>query len=110
LITRVAQHGDLNVPWGLAMAPSNFGEASGDLLVGNFGDGRINASEPTKNGKFKSDGQLEGEDGEITIDGLWGIGFGNGSGSGATNALYFAAGPDDENHGLFGRIEVTPDE
>jgi uncharacterized protein (TIGR03118 family) len=110
LITRVAQHGDLNAPWGLAMAPSNFGEASGDLLVGNFGDGRINAFEPTKNGKFKSDGHLEGEDGEITIDGLWGIGFGNGSGSGATNALYFAAGPDDENHGLFGRIEVTPDE
>jgi uncharacterized protein (TIGR03118 family) len=92
------------------MAPGNFGEASGDLLVGNFGDGRINAFEPKKNGEFKPDGQLRGDhEKKLTIDGLWGIGFGNGSGSGATNALYFAAGPDAEMHGLFGRVEVAPD-
>ncbi len=109
LIARVAQHGQLNAPWGMAMAPSNFGEASGDLLVGNFGDGRINVFEQRKSGKFEPKGQLRsGEDHKITIDGLWGIGFGNGAGSGATNALYFAAGPDDEAHGLFGRIAVAP--
>jgi uncharacterized protein (TIGR03118 family) len=109
LLARVAQHGELNAPWGLAMAPSDFGKASGDLLVGNFGDGRINVFEPKKNGKFETKSQLKGEKGkDIVIDGLWGLGFGNGSGSGATNALYFAAGPDGEAHGLFGRIEVAP--
>jgi uncharacterized protein (TIGR03118 family) len=109
LLARVARHGRLNAPWGIAMAPSDFGEASGDLLVGNFGDGRINVFEPKHNGGFVPKGQLAGADGKrLTIDGLWGIGFGNGAGSGAKNALYFAAGPDDESHGLFGRIEVAP--
>ncbi len=110
LIARVAQHGLLNAPWGLAMAPtSGFGEASGDLLVGDFGDGRINVFEPKKNGKkFEPRGQLRGEDGKpISIDGLWGIGFGNGSGSGGVDDLYFAAGPDGEMHGLFGVISVA---
>ena len=109
LITRVAQHGRLNAPWGMAMAPDNFGEASGDLLVGNFGDGRINVFQPKENGtKFESEGQLRGTDGKsITIDGLWGIGFGNGAGSGDTDDLYFAAGPDGEHHGLFGEIGVA---
>ena len=109
LITRVAQHGHLNAPWGMAMAPDDFGSASGDLLVGNFGDGRINVFEPKKDGKkFHAEGQLRGTDGKpITIDGLWGIGFGNGSGSGDTDDLYFAAGPDDEHHGLFGEIAVA---
>ena len=110
LLARVAQHGDLNAPWGIAMAPSDFGDASGDLLVGNFGDGRINVFEAKKHGNFEPRGQLRGaHDKKLTIDGLWGIGFGNGSGSGATNALYFAAGPDGESHGLFGRVEVAPD-
>jgi len=109
LLARVAQHGELNAPWGLAMAPSNFGKASGDLLVGNFGDGRINVFEPKKNGKFEDKGQLRGENGKaLAIDGLWGIGFGNGSGSGDTDDLYFAAGPDHEAHGLFGEIGVAP--
>ena len=107
LIARVAQRGHLNSPWGLAMAPSDFGHASGDLLVGNFGDGRINVFEK-KNGKFEPKGQLRGTNGKpLTVDGLWGIGFGNGSGSGDTDDLYFAAGPDDEMHGLFGEIGVA---
>ncbi len=90
------------------MAPSNLGEASGDLLVGNFGDGRINVFEPKQHGDFEPKGQLRGSDGKkLTINGLWGLGFGNGNGSGATNALYFAAGPDGESHGLFGRIEPS---
>jgi uncharacterized protein (TIGR03118 family) len=108
LIRRVASRGALNAPWGLAMAPADFGKASGDLLVGNFGDGRINILEPKKNGSFEVKGQLRGKgDQPITIDGLWGIGFGNGSGSGDTDDLYFAAGPDDEAHGLFGEISLA---
>jgi uncharacterized protein (TIGR03118 family) len=106
-ITRVATRGQLNAPWGLAMAPSNFGRFSGDLLVGNFGDGTINAYAPETDGTFGHRGQLRTADHKpVTIDGLWGLGFGNGAGSGATNALYFTAGPDDESHGLFGRIQA----
>jgi uncharacterized protein (TIGR03118 family) len=105
-IARVATRGQLNAPWGLAMAPANFGRFSGDLLVGNFGDGTINAYAP-EGGTWAHRGQLRTADHKpVLIDGLWGLGFGNGSGSGATNALYFTAGPDDESHGLFGRIEA----
>ncbi len=106
-ITRVATRGQLNAPWGLAMAPSNFGRFNGDLLVGNFGDGTINAYAPQADGSFAHRGQLRTADHKpVTIDGLWGLGFGNGSGSGATNALYFTAGPNEESHGLFGRIQA----
>ena len=108
LIARVGTHGQLNAPWGLAMAPSDFGEFSGDLLVGNFGDGRINAFERKEHGGWKFDGQLRGTDGKtLVVDGIWGIGFGNGSGSGDKDDLYFAAGPDDEQHGLFGEISAA---
>ena len=104
---RVATRGQLNAPWGLAMAPADFGRFSGDLLVGNFGNGRINAFEPLADGTFAFRGQLrEPDHSPVTIDGLWGLGFGNGAASGATNALYFTAGPDDEEHGLFGRIDA----
>jgi len=106
-IARVATRGQLNAPWGLAMAPSNFGRFSGDLLVGNFGDGTINAYAAQADGTWTHRGQLRTADHKpLLIDGLWGLGFGNGSGSGATNALYFTAGPDDESHGLFGRIQA----
>jgi uncharacterized protein (TIGR03118 family) len=103
-IGRVASRGALNAPWGLAWAPANFGKFSGDLLVGNFGDGRINAYTLTRHG-WKFHGTLRNRHGRaISIDGLWGIGFGNGAGSGPTTTLYFAAGPNDEEHGLFGSI------
>jgi len=106
-IARVATRGQLNAPWGLAMAPSNFGRFSGDLLVGNFGDGTINAYAAQADGTWTHRGQLRTADHKpLLIDGLWGLGFGNGAGSGATNALYFTAGPDDESHGLFGRIQT----
>jgi uncharacterized protein (TIGR03118 family) len=105
---RVATRGQLDAPWGLAMAPADFGRFSGDLLVGNFGNGRINAYAQAADGTWSHTGQLRTADHKpLTIDGLWGIGFGNGSGSGARNALYFAAGPDDESHGLFGRITAS---
>ena len=108
LITRVATGGDLDAPWGLAWAPSDFGAFSGDLLVGNFGDGKINAYAQQPNGTFVHTGTLHMPDGQpLVVDGLWGIGFGNGSGSGDADDLYFAAGPDDEMHGLFGEIGVA---
>jgi len=88
----------------MALAPANFGRFSGDLLVGNFGDGRINVFDPTT---FEPKGHLKDASGKaVVIDGLWGIGFGNGAAAGPVNALYFAAGPHDEAAGLFGRIDA----
>jgi uncharacterized protein (TIGR03118 family) len=106
---RVASGGSLNAPWGLAWAPSSgFGKFGGDLLVGNFGDGRINAFAPTSDG-WEARGHLKSPDHHpLSIDGLWGIGFGNGTGSGPTTTLYFAAGPNDEENGLFGSITSAP--
>ena len=101
---RVATGAELNAPWGLAMAPTNFGKFSGNLLVGNFGDGRIHAFKKAAGG-WEEHGVIKGTNHRpISIDGLWGIGFGNGTGSGPTSTLFFAAGPDDETHGLFGSI------
>ena len=106
LLGRVASHGALNAPWGLAWAPTDFGRFSGDLLVGNFGDGRIHAF--AWNGSaFSHDGVLRKPGGApVWIDGLWAIAFGNDGPAGATNALFFTAGPQDESHGLFGRIDA----
>jgi len=101
LLGRFASGGALNAPWGIAVAPTNFGKFSGDILIGNFGDGRIDAYRPS--GLFV--GALRDEQGKpIAIDGLWALGFGNGVTAGDTNALYFTAGPDDETHGLFGKL------
>lgn len=101
---RVASRDELNAPWGLAWAPAGFGKFSGDLLVGNFGDGRITAFHWTGH-HWVERGQLRRANHRaISIDGLWGIGFGNGAGSGMTTTLYFAAGPGGEKHGRFGSI------
>ena len=110
LVGRVASKGNskapLNAPWGLAMAPADYGAYSGDLLVGNFGNGRISAYQQ-RSGKWVYKGQLRVASGApITIDGLWAIGFGNGASSGPTNDLYFLAGPTGQSHGLFGFIAV----
>jgi uncharacterized protein (TIGR03118 family) len=105
-IRRVASRGALNAPWGIALAPANFGRFSGDLLVGNFGNGRINAFDGQT---FEPRGHLKRPDHKpIVIDGLWGIGFGNGGGAGPATTLFFAAGPDEETHGLFGRLDLAP--
>jgi uncharacterized protein (TIGR03118 family) len=105
LLGRVAQHGQLNAPWGLALAPDGFGRFGGDLLVGNFGDGQINAYEELANGHFAHRGELRGSDSEpLIIDGLWALRFGNGGNAGPTGTLFFTAGPDEETHGLFGSI------
>jgi len=87
----------------LALAPANFGKFSHDVLVGNFGDGRINAFDPSTRAFL---GQLKDQsDLPITINGLWGLAFGNGGLAGDTNTLFFASGLNDEADGLFGSIE-----
>jgi uncharacterized protein (TIGR03118 family) len=105
LVARVAQHGQLNAPWGLAVAPEGFGRFAGDLLVGNFGDGQINAFAELPNGRFEHRGELRGGNGKpLAIDGLWALQFGLGGASGSPGTLFFTAGPDEETHGLFGSI------
>ena len=105
---RVASGGDLNAPWGLTWAPAGWERFGDHLLVGNFGDGRINGYRPTGSG-WEARGHLKDEAHHpLVIDGLWGIGFGNGAAAGPTTSLYFAAGPDDESHGLFGSITAAP--
>ena len=107
-LERVASRHRLNAPWGLAMAPAGFGRFSGDLLVGNFGDGTIHAFRQTAGGSYGLVGVLRDRHGRvISIDGLWAIAFGNGDAAGSAKALFFTAGPDDEAHGLFGRIRAT---
>jgi len=105
LIRRFASGETLNSPWGLALAPANFGKFSNDVLVGNFGDGRINVFDPVS-GAFL-DQLRDGNGNTITINGLWGLAFGNGGLAGATNILFFAAGFNDEANGLFGSITPT---
>jgi uncharacterized protein (TIGR03118 family) len=110
-LRRFAEHGTLNSPWGIARAPFGFGRFSDAVLVGNFGDGRINAFDPDTR-EFL--GQLRDLNGDvIEIDGLWGLAFGERL-LAVFNpffccditipVLYFTAGPDDETHGLFGYI------
>jgi uncharacterized protein (TIGR03118 family) len=116
LIRRVASAGELNSPWGLALAPANFGRFSGDLLVGNFGDGRIHAFDPTQLtsvGEFEAVGLLHSAAGRpLQIDGLWALQFGHGTSAtganGLTTTLFFTAGPADEEHGLFGSLTPVP--
>lgn len=107
LIAPVADHGQLNSPWGMALAPAGFGRFSGCLLVGNFGDGRINAFCKDDEGEWHLGGRLRSEKRDLVIDGLWGIGFGNDHSSGPSTTLYFAAGPDQEENGYFGKVEFV---
>jgi uncharacterized protein (TIGR03118 family) len=97
------QHGPwLNAPWGLVLTPADFGEFSHTLLVANFGGGTIAAFNPLT-GTFL--GNLLNPDGStLNIDGLWGLGFGNGGASGPGNMLFFTAGPNAETNGLFGSL------
>ena len=108
-VARVASGGRKNAPpnapWGLAIAPAGFGVFSGDVLIGNFGNGRISAYQDRGNGKWVYKGQLRrGDQTLIAVDGLWGIAFGNDSAAGPATSLYFTAGPGGEAHGSFGSI------
>ena len=107
LLARVAQHGQLNAPWGLALAPASFGRFGGDLLVGNFGDGQINAYEEMSNGHFEHRGTLHAAtNGKLSIDGLWALEFGHSGANGDQQTLFFTAGINDEADGLFGTITL----
>ena len=94
---RLVSQGNLNSPWGMAIAPTGFGDVSGKLLVGNFGDGKINVYDPATGayvGQFK-----DASGNAIVIDGLWGLYFNNG-------VLYYTAGAQHEAHGVLGRITL----
>ena len=108
-LLRHFEHGPwLNAPWGMAIAPATgFGEFSGALIVGNFGSGRLVAYD-RNSGEFL--GFLHGARGPLVIDGLWGISFGAGGSNGLPTELFFAAGPNDEEHGLFGKLVAKPDD
>jgi uncharacterized protein (TIGR03118 family) len=111
LVQRLVSGGALNSPWGMAQAPAGFGPLGGDLLIGNFGDGTINAFNPST-GAFL--GTLNDTSGNpIVNQGLWGLAFGNGSQGTSTGTLYFTAGipgPDAvEDHGLFGSLSDAPE-
>jgi uncharacterized protein (TIGR03118 family) len=101
LLQRLASRGRLNSPWAVTLAPPAFGAFGGDILVGNFGDGRINAFNPTT-GRFL--GELRNHGRPITIPGLWGLRFPVGSLNVTPNALYFTAGINHEADGLLGDI------
>jgi uncharacterized protein (TIGR03118 family) len=104
LIRRFATGKTLNAPWGIAEAPADWGDFSDDILVGNFGDGRITAFDRATGA---SHGQLKDFTGQpIHIEGLWGLAFGNGKAGNLKNGLYFAAGVDDESGGLYGRLVI----
>jgi uncharacterized protein (TIGR03118 family) len=104
-MTRLVSNDALNSPWGMALAPTNFGAASDMLLVGNFGDGLIHVFDPTSGARV---GQLQKSGAPLIIEGLWGLAFGNDGAAGPLNTLFFTAGPGDEQHGLFGKLEVSP--
>jgi uncharacterized protein (TIGR03118 family) len=105
LLQRLIMRGKLNAPWGLALAPAGFGPLSNRLLVGNFGDGRINAYD-LATGDFVDTVKLKNHH-PFAVPGLWGLAFGNGFAGQPVNTLFFAAGPNDEANGLYGRIDAA---
>ncbi len=105
LVSRLVARGALNSPWGLAIAPAGFGNLGGALLVGNFGDGLIHAYNASTGATLGTIATKSGT--PITIPGLWGLLFGNGGNAGPTSTLYFTAGPNGEQDGLFGSITTS---
>lgn len=104
LIKRLVSQGLLNAPWGMALAPADFGTLSNALLVGNFGDGKINGYDPATGafiGTVKDAGGTA-----LATSGLWGIAFGNDANNQPHNTLFFAAGTNDEANGSYGRIDM----
>ncbi|HEV2448271.1 MAG TPA: TIGR03118 family protein, partial [Candidatus Sulfopaludibacter sp.] len=106
LLQHLATGGPLNAPWGVAIAPATFGTFAGDILVGNFGDGTINAFDPTTGNAL---GALMDQNGNtIVLPGLWALLQGNGGNGGDANAIYFTAGGTNQKHGWLGSIQGTP--
>ena len=98
--------GLLNGPWGMALAPADFGTLSNALLVGNFGDGKINGYDPATGTYMGTVANAAGT--AFAEPGLWGIAFGNDAKNQPHSTLFFAAGTNDEANGLYGRIDVGP--
>jgi uncharacterized protein (TIGR03118 family) len=107
LIRVFATHGTLNSPWGLAVAPASFGTFGGDLLVGNFGDGKINAYNLTTTA-FVGQLPIDTTGTPLAINGLWALAFGNSGSAGSASNLFFSAGFNHENDGLFGFLTAAP--
>jgi uncharacterized protein (TIGR03118 family) len=102
-VQRLVSRGQLNSPWGLALTPSDYGSLSDTLLVGNFGDGHINAYNVSTGayvGTVAEGGSV------LQIDDLWSLTFGTGNGAGATDQLYFTAGSSAESQGIFGELDL----
>jgi len=107
LITRVASRGTLNAPWAVALAPAAWGQPDGTLLIGNFGDGRINILQPKSHGRFTFVDQVRDSHGNtLAIDGLWALLQGTAT-TGGTDGLFFSSGPDKETHGLLGILRKS---
>ena len=101
---RLIRGGQLNSPWGMVVAPHDFGDFSGNLLIGNFGNGRINAFD-LQSGRFRR--AMRNERGLIIqIDGIRGLAFGEGGSTGARNVLFFTAGPNGQRNGIFGNMSI----
>ena len=111
LIVRLVSRGALNSPWGIATSSSGYGKIPFRLFVGNFGDGRINVyglHEVDGLARLVHEGPLGDASGQpLTIDGLWALRFGPGAGGFGADQLFFTAGPGDESHGVFGRLDLV---
>ena len=106
LIKHLASNGPLNAPWGVAVAPSTFGAFASDVLIGNFGDGTVNAFDPNTGSAL---GALQDQNGNtITYPGLWGLIVGNGGSGGDANAVYLIAGGASQKHGVLASIQASP--
>ena len=108
LVNRFASGGALNAPWGMAIAPAGFGSLNGDLLIGNFGDGKINVFAPDGTGLARSVGPLTVTNGgTVSIPGLWALAFGNGDPDKPATTLFYTAGFVNQTDGVFGSIAAS---
>lgn len=109
-VSRFASAGVLDAPWGIALAPSGFGTLGGDVLIGNFGDGSINAFKPNGTSLATAEGPLTVSNAQsLTIPGLWSLAFGNGDTDKPVTTLFYTAGFADQTDGVFGSIAPTTD-
>lgn len=108
-VSRLATDGPLYAPWGLAQAPAEFGAFGNDLLIGNFGNGEINAYSLSSNGTATFAGTIDGSNGQPLVnDFLWSLDFRTGGPNVNPDTLYFTAGINSQRDGLFGAI-ATPE-
>lgn len=105
-LKRLVSGGELNAPWGLALAPAGFGAFGNSLLVGNFGDGRIHAYDPDSGALLGT--LLDAQGDPLSLPGLWALAFGNGVAGQSAGSLFYTAGPNNEADGIYGRIDPLP--